>query len=334
MKLRTTLFSLSLLLFFVVVPAFAQHGGLSTARDYEIDVQVENPDGSPGPRDIRIVLESAVGGVDTECSTLDGGKCRLQPRSSGIYVVKLRANGYQEASERVELTGIPHAHVSFILRRSNGDSGVTPGADAPGSTVSVDEVNIPLKARQEFDKGEVALRQKKPDEGAKHFQKAVKLYDNYPQAYRMLGEAYLEQQEWQNAEAALKRSIELEPKLAASYVDLGAIANQQHNYPAAEEALKKGLELSPDASTAKYELAKTYWAMGRWQEAAPLAQETVAAQPTLAGARVLLGNIFLKERNAAAAIREYQEYIRLEPDGAMAPQVRAIVAKIQASLPK
>jgi tetratricopeptide (TPR) repeat protein len=162
----------------------------------------------------------------------------------------------------------------------------------------------------------------------------VKLYDSYPQAYRMLGEAYLEQQDWPKAEAALKKSVELDPKLAASYVDLGAIANQQHNYPAAEESLKKGLELSPDASAGKYELAKTYWATGRWQDAEPLARDTVKAQPDLASAHVLLANILLKKRDAAGALHEYEEYLRLEPNGSMAPQVRGVVEKIKASLPK
>jgi tetratricopeptide (TPR) repeat protein len=334
MQLPKTLLRLFPLLAIFALPTVAQHGGLSAARDYEVNVQVRNPDGSAGPRDIRIVLESAVGGVDAECNTVDGGKCRLLPQSSGVYIVKLRASGYQEASQRVELTGVPHAYVTFTLRRTDGDTGVAPSADAPATTVGVDEVNIPEKARQEFEKGQASLKEKKLDDGVRHFQKAVKLYDNYPQAYRMLGEAYLEQQDWQKAEAALKKSIELQPRLAASYVDLGAIANQQHNYAAAEESLKKGLELSPDASAAKYELAKTYWAMGRWQDAEPLARDTVKAQPEIAGAHVLLANILLKKRDGAGALHEYEEYIRLEPNGTMAPQVREMIAKIKASLPK
>jgi len=334
MQIRTTLRRLLVTFFAVASPTFAQHGGMSAARDYLVDVQVRNPDGSAGPRDIRIVLESAVGGVDAECNTVDGGKCRLIPQSSGIYIVRLRASGYREESQRVELTGVPHAYVTFTLRRVAGDDGASPAADAPGTTVDVGQVNIPEKARQEFDKGETALRGKNPDEGVKHFQKAVKLYDNYPQAYRMLGEAYLEQQDWPKAEAALKKSVELDPKLAASYVDLGAIANQQHNYPAAEEALKKGLELSPDSSAGKYELAKAYWATGRWQDAEPLVRDTVKAQPDLASAHVLLANILLKKRDAAGALHEYEEYLRLEPNGSMAPQVREVVEKIKAAQPK
>jgi tetratricopeptide (TPR) repeat protein len=241
---------------------------------------------------------------------------------------------YKPVSERVELISTSRGYVTIKLKPVDGgtpqESNSSPLSLAPN--VSVASLNIPEPARKEYDKGEEALRSKHPDEGIKHFQKAVKLYDNYPQAYRMLGEAYLEQHDWQNAESALKKSIELEPRVAATYVDLGAVENQQRNYPAAEEALKKGLALSPDASSAKYELAKTYWSMGRWHDAISLAQEAVATQPNLSGARVLLGNLFLKDATPQPRSTS-EEYLHLEPDGSMAPQVRDIVAKIKAAQP-
>jgi len=46
----------------------------------------------------------------------------------------------------------------------------------------------------------------------------------------------------------------------------------------------------------------------------------------------LLANIRLKQRNAPGALQEYQEYLRLEPEGSMAPQVRDMVAKLQKAL--
>src|SRR5262249_32589207 len=121
---------------------------------------------------------------------------------------------------------------------------------------------------------------------------------------------------------------------AAAYMDLGGLRNQTKNYAGAEEALKKCLELSPDSPTAKYELAKTYMATGRWQDAAPLAEDAVKALPDLASAHVLLPTIPLKQRNGAAAPNDYQEYHRLEPDGSMAPQVREMVTKLQQALAK
>jgi Flp pilus assembly protein TadD len=318
---------------FLPCPATAQIGSQSMFG-VSIDVQVRYPDGPAGPPGIHVILERGEGGMETDCVTIQGGKCRLQPGSNGVYSVRLNMSGYLAVSERVELVGISHTYVTLTLRKLDDIDASKTNSDVSSDEIDVSEVNIREKARQEYTKGKAALQGKKVDDAEKHFQKALKLYEKYPEAYRMLGEAYLEQQDFRKAETALRRSIELQPKFAAAYVDLGAVLNQTKDYTGAEQALKKGLELSPDAAAAKYELAKTYWALGRWQEAAPYAVDSVKEQPQLAPAHVLLGNIRLKQHNPAAALQEYSEYLRLAPDGIMAPQVREMVAKLRRSSPK
>lgn len=300
-----------------------------------IDVQVRYIDGRPGPRGIHVRLEHAEGGAEADLETVDGGKCQFHQPTSGVFIVRIAEHDYKEVSARVELVGNPMGYVILDLVPLKKES--TPGVSVPpvdpADAVSVKDLAIPETARLEFSKGEEAMRAKNADESVKHFQKAIKLYDAYPQAYRMLGDAFVEKQQWPEAESALKKSIELQPDLAPAYFDLGALRNQTKNYPGAEEALKKGLELTPDATVGKYELAKTYWGMGRWQDAAPFAADTVKALPDLAAAHVLLANIRLKQRDAAGALHEYQEYLRIEPQGSMAPQVREMIEKIQKALP-
>jgi tetratricopeptide (TPR) repeat protein len=331
---------LSLLLFCLLGPSLlAQRSGMGGTRPPGgiIDVQVRYADGRPAPRGIHIRLESAEGGSEADLETIDGGKCQFRQSTSGVFMVRISEGAYKEVSARVELISSPRAFVTLDLvplkKEENSQVISVPPAGSDDS-VSVKSLAIPEQARQEFDKGEEALKANQPEESAKHFEKATKLYGNYPEAYRMLGEAYLQSHDLKNAESALKKSVELEPKIAATYVDLGAVQNQLKNYSGAETSLKQGLELSPDAAAAKYELAKTYWALGRWQDAAPFAQDAVTALPTLASARVLLGNILLKQRNAAGALEQYQEYLRLEPNGSMAPAVQDLVGKIQKALQK
>jgi len=328
---------LSLLLFCLLASALpAQRpGGGNRASGGIIDVQVRFADGRPAPRGIHVRLESAEGGAEADLDTIQGGKCQFHQNTSGVFIVRITEGTYKEVSARVELISSPRAYVTLDLipleKEPIPEVSVPPADSA--DAVSVKDLAIPEPARLEFSKGEDALRAKNTDESVKHFQKAIKIYADYPQAYRMLGDALVEKQQWPEAETALKKSIELQPDLAPSYFDLGALRNQTKNYPGAEEALKKGLELTPDATVGKYELAKTYWAMGRWQDAAPFAVDTVKAVPDLAAAHVLLANIRLKQRDAPGALREYQEYLRIEPQGAMAPQVRDMVDKLQKALP-
>jgi len=326
-----------MLLFCLLGPSLhAQRPGGAGTRPVGgiIDVQVRYADGKPGPRGIHIRLEAAEGGAEGDLETVQGGRCQFHETNNGVFIVRIAERDFKEVSARVELISNPMAYVTLDLiplkKEPNPEPSVPP--TDPADSVSVKDLAIPEPARLEFSKGEEALRAKNTDESVKHFQKAIKLFDAYPQAYRMLGDAFVEKQQWPEAEAALKKSIELQPGLAPAYFDLGALRNQTKNYSGAEEALKKGLELAPDATVGKYELAKTYWAMGRWQDAAPLAAETVIALPDLAPAHVLLANIRLKQRDAAGALHEYQEYLRIEPQGAMAPQVRDMVEKIQKAL--
>jgi tetratricopeptide (TPR) repeat protein len=330
-------FFLSLLFFCLLCSCLqAQRPGMGGTRSPGgiIDVQVRYADGRPAPRGIHVRLESAEGGAEADLETVQGGKCQFHQNTSGVFIVRIAEGDYKEATSRVELINSPRAYVTLDLiplQKEPIPAVSVPSAD-PADAVSVKDLAIPEPARMEFNKGEDALRAKNTDESVKHFQKAIKLYGDYPRAYRMLGDALVEKQQWPEAETALKKSIELQPDLAPAYFDLGALRNQTKNYAGAEEALKKGLELTPDAAMGKYELAKTYWAMGRWQDAAPLAADTVKALPDLAAAHVLLGNIRLKLRDAAGALHEYQEYLRIEPQGTMAPQVRDMVDKLQKAL--
>ena len=319
---------------FCLILASSLHAQRSVATGGVIDVQVRYSDGRPGPRGIHVRLEHAEGGAEADLETVQGGKCKFVQPTSGVFIVRIADGGYKDVSERVELIHNPAAFVTLTLIPLNPEPQPTIAVPPPGSpeSVSVADLHIPEQARQELAKGQDAMQARNPDEGAKHFQKAIKLYEAYPQAYRLLGEAYAQKQQWPEAESALKRSIELEPKLADSYLDLGALRNQTKNYAGAEEALKKGLELKPDSPIAQYELAKTYAATGRWQDAAPLVESAIKEQPDLAPAHVLLANIRLKQRNGPAALHEYQEYLRLDPDGPMAPQVRDVVAKLQSAL--
>jgi tetratricopeptide repeat protein len=327
----------SLLLFCLLASSLhAQRpGGGTHASGGIIDVQVRYADGRPAPRGIHVRLEAAEGGAEADLDTVQGGKCQFRQATSGVFIVRISEHDFKEVSSRVELISSPRAYVTLDLVPLNKEpvpEVSVPPAD-PADSVSVKDLAIPEPARLEFSKGEEALRARNTDESVKHFQKAIKIYQAYPQAYRMLGDALVEKQQWPEAETALKKSIELQPDLAPAYFDLGALRNQTKNYTGAEEALKKGLELTPDATAGKYELAKTYWAMGRWQDAVPLAGDTVKAAPDLAAAHVLLANIRLKQRDAPGALHEYQEYLRIEPQGTMAPQVREMVEKLQKALP-
>jgi tetratricopeptide (TPR) repeat protein len=220
----------------------------------------------------------------------------------------------------VSLTLVPLAKVE----RAEPPSGATDHA------VSVASLNIPEQAKREFATGQRLLQtSRNPSGSIGHFRKAIQLYDGFTEAYVMLGLAYLRDQKLEESQKALERAIQLDAKSSAAYLTLGACLNQQKDYAGAEKALLAGLGLDSESPEGHYELAKTYWAQRRWQEAMPHAEKAEELQPQVPGVHVLMGNILLQKRDNAGAIKEFSEYLRLDPEGSMSGPVRAMVSNLQ-----
>jgi tetratricopeptide (TPR) repeat protein len=300
------------------------------SKNAEIIVQVRNPDGTAAPFGIHLRLETTGGGSIADCATEGAGRCRFLPGSAGRYVVRVKQFGYKEVTTDIDLVDTLQAYVTLELKPDSETA--LHDSDQGIPSVSSADLAVPEKARAEFQKGQSALMENKLEECVSHFRKAIKFYEAFPQAYTLLGTAYLKQENWKEAEKALHRATQLDDRASDAYLALGAVLNETKEYPQAETALHRGLELKPDAPAGHYELAKTYWFLGRWQEAAPHARKAVTAMPDAASPHALLGNILLREQNAPGALDEYHEYLRLEPFGSMAPAVRQIVEKLEKAL--
>lgn len=321
-------FALTLMTFLAPLSLHAQRPGSGRPSGGTIDVQVRYATGEPAPQGIHVRLEKAEGGAEGDCETRDGGKCQFNLSSSGVYIVRVSERGYKEVTSRVELISTTHGYASLELSPLPDEASPQPPKDASPDAVSAAELSVPENARREYERAEDSLKRNKLDVGIEHLRKAIHFYDSFPDAYEMLGSVYVQEQKWPDAQASLERAIQLDPKLGSAYLQLGAVFNQTKDYPKAEVALIHGLALVPDAPLGHYELAKTYWAMGRWQDAAPHAAAAVAAMPDLAPAHVVLGNVLLRQHDLQGALREYRLYLKLDPDGPMAAGTRETIERI------
>ena len=327
----------SLMLAFFTVPnfAYAQRSGASTQQmGLEINVQVRTADGKPAPPGVRLALELAEGGPVEDSTTQAGGRCHFVPPTTGSYVVRLKEPGYKSSFGRVDLISTPKGYVALTMQPIPGAKELEAPKDATGGSVSAADLAVPDNAKKEFEAGQKALDAKNFDSGIGHLKKATDLYPNFPQAYATLGAAYLEQKKYKEAQEALEKAVQLDPKAAGAYIELGATLNQLKDYPSAVTALTKGLDLNADAPAGNYELAKAYMAQQQWQNAERPLRKVIAAQPDMAGAHVMLGNVLLKKGDGPGALNEFQTYLKLDPNGPMAPGVREIIPKIEAALAK
>jgi tetratricopeptide (TPR) repeat protein len=294
--------------------------------------QVRYEDGRFADR-IVVRLRSDKIAFQTELTTDSQGKFDFDGLVPSTYHLTIEGQGVRTYESFIDITmsKMSYEQITLKLLRDPKANAIPP--EGPGGSVSAD--SIPAAARKEYNEGQKAINEKKDaDAGIKHFRKAIQLYGQYSEAYLALGLLYMDLGKFDDAQAALQAANEITPTAPGGYLALGTMYNAQKKYDDAEKALTHGLELKPDVPDGQYELAKAYWATGKWQEAEPHAQKAASLAPNMAPVHVLLGNIALRKQDPTGALKEFQQYLALDPKGPMAGGVSQMIQKIEASQKK
>jgi tetratricopeptide (TPR) repeat protein len=192
--------------------------------------------------------------------------------------------------------------------------------------------NIP-EVEDAMSKGQELLFKKHDAKASvEEFKRAVKLDPWYGQAYMLLGLARMQLGEWSDAQWAFEEAEKVEPGNAKAYLGAGSALNEQKDYAAAQKALEHSLELRPDSAEAHYELARSLWGAGKWQAAEPHVRQSIELNKDYAGPHALMGNIYLQREDPEAALKEFEECQRLDPEGPMAPAVKDMIAQLKKAL--
>jgi tetratricopeptide (TPR) repeat protein len=201
------------------------------------------------------------------------------------------------------------------------------------SANAVVDINVPAKARTEFDKGREALADKKTEEGIQHLERAVTLHANYYDAQFLLGTTYMDQENWTKAAQCLTQALKINPKAVPAMVSLGEVYRRQKKYDEGEKVLQSGLALDDKSWLGHYTLGRLYWEKQDLVNAGKQVALTLQLEPEFADARLLAGNIFVRAHLPENAIVEYEEYLRLSPKGQFANQIKELVQKLKTMTP-
>lgn len=281
---------------------------------------------------VVVRLRSDAVSFQTEMTTDQQGKFDFSGLGPSTYHLTIEGQGVRPYESYLDVSMSHMAYEQITLRFAKDRPGAGIPPEGPGASIGAD---IPAAARKEFEDGQKAADEKKDADAAiKHYRKAIQLYSKYSEAYLAMGLLYMDLGKFDEAQPALQTASEITPTAPGGYLALGTMYNAQKKYEEAEKALTKGLELKSDVAQGQYELAKTYWATGKWQDAEPHAQKAVAIEPTMAPPHVLLGNIALRKQDPLGAVKEFQEYLRLDPKGPMAAGVSQMIQKIEANQKK
>jgi len=205
------------------------------------------------------------------------------------------------------------------------------------------DANVPPGAQKEFDKALVAIAngtKEGIEEAVPHLEHAIALYPGFVEARLKLGTAFMDLERWERAESTLRATLQIEPRAANALFALGEIYLQQNRIEDAETVLLQGLQIDDTSCLGHLNVARVYWERARkineLADAKPLLEKSyrevnrgIELNSNLGAAHLLKGNLLLRASRTTDALKEFDEYLKLEPAGRFADETRALQERIR-----
>lgn len=322
-----------LLMSFSAVPSFTQRGGgggPGIPTRTSISGTVKDAVTHRALARVVVMVESRDGGYATQAETDSTGRFTVQGVGAGQFIVHIRFPGYDESSQEINLDTDPMAYLTFELKPRPGAGAPAISGQGPASGLDARLAAVPDKAKKEFSKARELWQEGKDLDGCvDHLNKAIKDYPKFGDAYVLLASADMQMHNVAGAKAALDKAIAIDPKLPDARFTLGKIQVFEKDFSGAETTLNAALQLDDSSAEGHYELARAYFGLQRWDDAEPHVQKAITLMPNLAPAHVLAGDLALRKNDADGALKEFREYLKLDPNGPMAEGAQQMIKKIQ-----
>jgi len=245
---------------------------------------------------------------------------------AGDYVISAKKDGFNSVSVdvRVLRTGVSDIRIS--LRRT-----ASAGVVAPGGSISAHQLQVPHKARAAYEKGRRLLEDgNNPSHSIPAFEKAIRLFPAYYEAYTELGIANYHLGRVPEAEASLKKAVELsEGKYVEPLYLLADLYNSQGNYQKAEPFARQAIALDDSVWNSFFELARSLVGLKRAPEAETSALRAHDLAPKNPQVYLVLANVHVLQQNYQTAVQDLDAYLELEPNGPTNDAVRRTRDKLQ-----
>jgi tetratricopeptide (TPR) repeat protein len=280
---------------------------------------------------VAVSLKSHAAGVFRSVLTDFAGHFEVRSLPPGNYDINIEEAGYEPTQASAQLGGQP---VKLVLK-------LKPSAAAQAGqgrfAVSVRELKISNKARDEYRKGLERLGKKDWPGGLSHFAKATKAFPEYYEAYYHMGLAETNLGHLDEAMQAFQKAVESSGgRCAWADFGIGYVLYLEGKPHEAETVLRKGLEVEQNSPDGFVILGMIFLKLDNADEAEKCAREALLRNPNCAQAYLLLSDAFGKRKNYREQLQGLETYLKMEPNGTVserARQAHEAVLKLMASSP-
>lgn len=265
---------------------------------------------------VIVSLKSRVAGVFRSVLTDLEGQFRVQRLPLGTYEIAVEETGYETVQASAQLDG-PSSKLVMYLRSKSGS------IRQSDYTVSVRELKIPGKARNELQKGFERLTKNDPAGSLTHFTKATQSFPGYFEAYYHIGVAEMKLGHNEEATKAFQMAIDLSGgRYAWAQFGLGSLLCQEGKPREAEKIIRRGLEVEDAAPDGHAILGNALMQLNRPDEAERSEQEALLRNPNFADAYLVLSNVAARKGDYHTEIQDLDAYLKLRPNGSASEGVR------------
>jgi tetratricopeptide (TPR) repeat protein len=182
--------------------------------------------------------------------------------------------------------------------------------------VSLRELQIPPKARSEFERGLRRLEKRDPVGSLRHFAAAIRVFPEYYEVYYHEGIAALQLRNNEDAERYFQKSIDLsEGKYARAEFGYGLALLREGKTEEAERVVRHGLESDPNEPDGHVVLGFVLLKLERPDEAEKNARLALDANaPNSAKGYLVLSDLDAERGNYEDQARDLETYLKLRPN--------------------
>jgi tetratricopeptide (TPR) repeat protein len=238
--------------------------------------------------------------------------------SSGAYSVVAEKDKLVSATQRAQVRAGSPAEVDLVI----GIAAAAATADAAARGAALTKA---------FDDAIAAQKAGNYDESIEKFNAGIAINPNCFSCYNGIGRSYTLKKDYAKAEEAFKKSAELRPNDAEVYSEMANMYNAQRKFEDAAAMSKKASELAGSAAGGAggnpdvlYNQGVILFNGGKAAEAKPIFEQVVQANPNHAEGHYMLGMTIVGE-NPAAAVTEFETYLKLAPTGPNAAMAKQFV---------
>jgi len=320
------------LLCFLVVFVPSVRAQLSTILNYgNVNVRVTYTDGRAVTIRPHVQLMNSSGPVAEDYAN-DDGMVYFAHIEVGMYHVRVTGQGIEDAdSGMVEIDNRKTVQFLFIKVRPVGEG--KSGAAGSDPTVAAADLNIPAKARKEFEKAGDLLSEKEWQKAVERLKRALALYPNYAAAYNNLAVAYGHLGDRPHEREALERAVSINDHLASAFANLARFYIRDNDFSQAETLLTKATAAEPTNPEILALLAHVELMDKHYQEAILNCQKVHSmAHERYALVHYIAARAFEHLNQLREAAAELQTFLEEEPSGPRTEGARKELASVQEHL--